>query len=88
MTMNVNLGDQLEELVRAKVASGEYNSASEVMRDGLRALLARDRAVERWLQTDVAAAYDAIKANPSRGISVDKVRARLAAQHRAAIAKA
>jgi antitoxin ParD1/3/4 len=88
MTMNVNLGDQLEELVRAKVASGEYNSASEVMRDGLRALLARDHAVEHWLRTEVAGAYDAIKADPKRGISADKVRARLAAQHRAAIAKA
>lgn len=88
MTMNVNLGDQLEELVRAKVASGEYNSASEVVRDGLRALLARDRAVERWLQNDVAAAYDAMKADPSRGISIDKVRDRLAARHQATIAKA
>ena len=33
--------------VRAKVAAGEYATESEVIRDGLRALLARDKAVEK-----------------------------------------
>ena len=78
----------MAEAVRAKVAAGEYASESEVLRDGLRALLARDRAIEKWLQTEVAAAYDAVKADPTRGVSVDKVRARLAAQHQAAMTKA
>ena len=36
MGMNVNLTPQLEELVREKVSSGLYNSASEVVRDALR----------------------------------------------------
>ena len=88
MTMNVNLGNQLEELVRAKVASGEYNSASEVVRDGLRALLARDRAVEQWLRTEVAASYDEYQANPESGISIDNVRSSLAARHQEAMNKA
>lgn len=88
MTMNVNLGDQLEELVRAKVASGEYNSASEVVRDGLRAMLARDRAVEHWLRTEVAESYDEYQANPESGISIDDVRASLAARHQDAMNKA
>jgi antitoxin ParD1/3/4 len=35
MGMNVNLTPQLEELVRSKVATGMYNSASEVVRDAL-----------------------------------------------------
>ena len=38
MTMNVNLTPQLEEMVRRKVASGLYNSASEVIREALRLL--------------------------------------------------
>ena len=88
MSMNVNVGPQLEDLVRAKVASGEYNSASEVVRDGLRALLARDRAIEQWLRTDVAASFDALKADPSRGVGIDAVRARLAARHQDAMKKA
>jgi antitoxin ParD1/3/4 len=41
--MNVNLTPQLEELVRSKVASGLYNNASEVIREALRLMEARDR---------------------------------------------
>jgi antitoxin ParD1/3/4 len=34
--MHVSLTDQLEEMVKAKVASGLYNNASEVIREALR----------------------------------------------------
>ncbi len=40
--MNVSLTLTLEELVQRKVASGLYNSASEVVRDALRLLEERD----------------------------------------------
>ena len=40
--MNVSLTPTLEELVQRKVASGLYNSASEVIRDALRLLEERD----------------------------------------------
>lgn len=43
MGMNVNLTPQLEELVRARVASGLYTSASEVVREALRLLDGQDR---------------------------------------------
>lgn len=43
MTMNVNLSPQLEELVRSKVASGLYTSASEVVREALRMMEEQDR---------------------------------------------
>ena len=56
-----------------KVSSGAYASGSEVIRAGLRALQERDAAIERWLREEVVPAYDAIKANPSRGIEVKKV---------------
>jgi len=36
MTLNINLTPQLERLVRQKVSSGRYNSASEVVREALR----------------------------------------------------
>ena len=64
----------------AKVRMGEYASESEVIRDGLRALMARDRAVESWLHNQVAPAHDALRADPSRAVTADQVRARLAAE--------
>ena len=36
MGMNISLTPQLEEMIRQKVDSGLYNSASEVVRDALR----------------------------------------------------
>jgi len=38
MPMNISLTPHLEELIREKVASGSYNSASEVVREALRLL--------------------------------------------------
>ncbi|HJQ57449.1 MAG TPA: type II toxin-antitoxin system ParD family antitoxin [Vineibacter sp.] len=41
-TMNISLTPQLESFVKAKVRSGEYNNASEVIREALRMLRERD----------------------------------------------
>ena len=78
--MSITLPNELAEAVKAKVASGEYATESEVIRDG-RTLMARDRAVERWLHGQVGPAYDALKADPSRAITPQRIRARLAAEH-------
>jgi antitoxin ParD1/3/4 len=43
MPMNVNLTPQLEALIKKKVASGLYNSASEVVREALRLMEEQDR---------------------------------------------
>lgn len=84
---SITLPNQMADVVKAKVAAGEYATESEVIRDGLRALLARDRALESWLVGQVAPAHDALKADPSRALSVDQVRARLSAEHQSATAK-
>ena len=39
-----------------------------------------DAAAESWLRTDAAAAYDALKADPSRAIPAEDVRARFEAK--------
>ena len=77
---SITLPNEMAELVRAKVAAGEYATESEVIREGLRALLAQDRAVESWLKEQVGPAFDALKANPSRAVEIKNVRARLAAE--------
>ncbi len=63
-------------------ATGEYATESEVIREGLRTLLARDRAVEGWLREQVAPTYGALKADPSRAFPAGDVRATLSAEHK------
>lgn len=45
--MNVSLGRQWEQFVNEKVQSGRYQTASEVLRDGLRLLEQREKALRR-----------------------------------------
>ena len=78
----------MADIIKTKVAAGEYATESEVIRDGLRALMARDRAVDNWLMQEVGPAYDALKANPARAVTVDQLRATLAAEHKKAKAAA
>ena len=44
MNMNVSLTDELHEFVKAKVESGRYTSASEVVREALRIMEQTDEA--------------------------------------------
>ena len=48
--MNVSVGKEFEEYVKGKVASGDYASVSEVVRDGLRLLREKDLVLEARLQ--------------------------------------
>ena len=61
MGMNVNLTPQLEDMVRQKVASGRYTSASEVVREALRLMDEQDslRAARlEQLRQDIRAGID------------------------------
>jgi putative addiction module CopG family antidote len=85
--ISITLPHDMAAMVKAKVASGEYATESEVIRDGLRTLLARDSAVDRWLRDEVAKSYDEYAADPSIGIPAEDVMARLRASYRARLAK-
>lgn len=43
--LSITLPNEMAEAVKAKVLAGEYATESEVIRDGLRALMAQDRAI-------------------------------------------
>ena len=58
--MNVSLTPELEKVVDQKVKSGLYNSASEVVREGLRLLQQRDEMREAKL--------NALRAEIQKGI--------------------
>ena len=86
-SLSVTLPHEMVDMIKAKVAAGEYASESEVIRDGLRTLKARDAALTQWLQEDVAKSYDAYKADPSIGISASDVSAVLDKRLKAKTAK-
>ena len=54
--LSITLPTEMAEAVKEQVASGSYASESEVIRDGLRTLFARDAVLEAWLRTEVVAA--------------------------------
>jgi antitoxin ParD1/3/4 len=48
--MNVSLTPELEQIINFKVQSGLYNSASEVVREGIRLLQQRDEMHQNKLE--------------------------------------
>jgi antitoxin ParD1/3/4 len=57
MPINVNLTPELEGLIRQKVSSGRYNSASEVVREGLRLVEEREAKLKA-LREEINAAME------------------------------
>lgn len=86
--LSITLPNGMADALKARVASGAYASESEVVRDGLRALFAREDAIEKWLRTEVVASYDELRADPSRAISAEDTRASLAEVHRKRLTEA
>jgi antitoxin ParD1/3/4 len=74
MGMNVNLTPQLEELVRSKVASGLYTSASEVVREALRLMEAEDRLREARLEHLRSEIRKGIESGPGETWNADDVK--------------
>lgn len=85
---SVTLTHEMAALVKAKVDAGEYASESEVIRDGLRTLAARDHAVETWLRRQVVPAAKSARANPGSTLTTAQVREHLAQRRKATGRKA
>ena len=68
-TRNVNLTNDLDRFVAAKVKSGRYENASEVVRAGLRTL----EREEQQYEAKIAALRAAIDAGDASGIAEGKV---------------
>jgi putative addiction module CopG family antidote len=80
---SITLPVDMAEAVEGKIRSGLYASVSEVMRDGVRALLERDAAVERWLREEVLAGHTGYLADPSKGVPADEILGRIKARRAA-----
>ncbi len=83
MPLNVNLTPKLEAMVRQKVADGLYNNASEVVREALRLMEARDRLESVKLENLRQDIRDGIDSGVAGELNISAIkqrgRARLAA---------
>ncbi|WJH39265.1 ribbon-helix-helix domain-containing protein [Aliirhizobium terrae] len=79
-SLSITLPIEMAEMVKAKVASGEYASESEVIRDGLRTLIARDAAIEKWLVEEVVPTMKEIEEHPESLLTLEEVDRRLDAR--------
>ncbi len=84
--MNVSLTPELEKFVAGKVASGRYNSASEVMREALRLLEEHDQARSAQLAAFNQELGQRLAAL-DRGEHVDPATARKRLQQKSAVRK-
>jgi antitoxin ParD1/3/4 len=66
-TRNVNLTEELDRFVAAKIASGRFENASEVVRAGLRAL----EQEERLHEAKLAALKNALSEGERSGFAED-----------------
>lgn len=86
--MNISLTPQLEALVKTKVESGLYGSASEVMRDALRLLEERDRRKFLRIEELLAEIKKGLDSGEPTPLDVSAIKARgrqrLAAQQKKA----
>jgi antitoxin ParD1/3/4 len=80
---SITLPFDLAEAIDGKIKSGACASVSEVVCDGVRALLERDAAVEQWLRDEVIAGHREYLADPSQGVPAEDVLARIKARRAA-----
>jgi antitoxin ParD1/3/4 len=80
-TMNVSLPNNLTEFVESELATGDYSSASEVVRDALR-LLKREKALEQErleiLRREVLIGLDDLANGRLSSLTIEQIAAEVA----------
>ena len=82
--MNVSLTPQLESYVKQKVATGMYNSVSEVMREALRLLEERDALKDMKLATlrsDLQEGIDELDRGEGTPLDINEIKAKARAMN-------
>ena len=77
--MNVSLTNELEAFVSRLVATGDYHSASEVVRDGLRLLKEREEVRQlrlEELRSEVRKGFEQSVRGESRPLDIEVVKKR------------
>jgi antitoxin ParD1/3/4 len=74
MSLNINLTPQLEKLVRQKVESGRYNSASEVVREALRLMEEQNELYALQLERLRRDIREGLESGPPRPWSVAEMK--------------
>ena len=83
--ISADLGEKLESFVTALVATGRYNSKSEVLREGVRLIQDREAKLNAL---DLAIARGLAEADAGFGTPAEEVFERLQAKYRAMADKA
>jgi antitoxin ParD1/3/4 len=65
--MNVSLGEKWQQFIERKLRTGDYQSASELVRDGLRLLEQRDLLAQRGTVTSFEELQEAVLAGVRAG---------------------
>jgi len=77
--MNVSLTPQLENLLKEKVATGMYNSVSEVVREALRLLNERDssNAIKLdALRQEIAQGIESLEKGKGKALDIERIKSK------------
>jgi antitoxin ParD1/3/4 len=74
MPMNISLTPRLEEMIREKIASGSYSSASEVVREALRLLELEDQLRSLKLQGLRQDIREGLESGPATSFDANKIK--------------
>jgi Arc/MetJ-type ribon-helix-helix transcriptional regulator len=80
--LSIELPEEAAKVVDARIASGRNASESEVIQEALELMAEQDEPLEDWEEQEMAAGYDAWKANPTAVYTVEEVRAHLEEERR------
>jgi antitoxin ParD1/3/4 len=78
--IEIELTEEMAQAIQARVESGEFASASEVVIVGLQRLAERERAEEAWLRTTISGRAEALENRRMSTKTADELRSSLASR--------